>query len=172
MICDSVLGASQASFDTNTILGGNIPATYKHLRAVVTGRGDTAAVSTFVQMRFNNDSGVNYADQEINNNSASTLLTGEDNSKTYGVIGNIAAASATAGALGSTTVEIPDYNGTTFWKTWLAEAITHLGITTGLHNWYTFAGGWVSTAAITRLTFFPAAGNFVAGTRFTLYGLS
>ena len=33
-------------------------------------------------------------------------------------------------------------------------------------------GIWVSTAAITELTFLPAAGNFIIGSRISLYGIA
>ena len=32
-------------------------------------------------------------------------------------------------------------------------------------------GEWRSTAAINRVTVFPATGNFIAGTRLTIYGM-
>src|SRR4051812_9058670 len=55
-ITETVLGSAQA-----TIPFSSIAATYRHLKIIITGRGDTA-VNNFcrVRLRLNSDSGANY----------------------------------------------------------------------------------------------------------------
>lgn len=151
--------APATSIDSNTILGGNIPSSYKHLRLVFNGRSDSAAVL----LRFNNDSASNYETEEAlaNGSSAAAGL----NASSAGIV---LPDSPTSGSKPmSCTVEIPDYNGTTFDKT----AVVTGGKTATTALYMGAVGTWANTAAVTRLAVVAAGTGFVAGTRLTLYGI-
>jgi len=164
MVFDSTAGGAVASFDTGAI----IPAGYAHLRVVLQARGDTAAVGTNLLVRFNNDSGANY-DIQYHVGQASAAAAAESFAGTSGYIGSMAAASAPASVSGQAEMIIANYAGTTFQKTYLSQSATKTGTTTGLMFAYHISGFWRSTSAINRITVFPAAGNFVAGHRMTVY---
>lgn len=168
----TVTGSVLATYDTNTRLGGVLPTTYKHLRLIVMGRGDTAAGSVFLQMRFNNDSGANYADQSVSGNAAAAAAGENSSATSFPGVGKIAAATATAGHAGILVMDIPVYNGTTWFKQFYSSSFVSATLTAGNRTIYDDGGVWANTAALTRLALFPAAGNFAIGTRFTLYGVN
>ena len=164
-IYDVTLSATAASIDIQ-----NIPQTYAHLRLVVHGRGDTASTETGTTIRFNNDSSSNYDWQR--GNWQSTTGTGtETKATTSGNIGRIAAANSTAAYSGGAVCDIPSYTGTTFNKTYTSLSSSWQSSSTASQQQDSLAGQWRSTAAINRITVLPAAGNFITGTRVTLYGM-
>jgi hypothetical protein len=165
-ISDSTLGGSAPSFDLTAI-----PATFNHLLLLIQGRGDTAATSTTVLLRFNNDSGANY-DTELITGSGAAVATGEIVAGTSAQIADITANTGPASVFGAFTIWIPNYAGTTAQKN---------AFSSGGHKTTSLSGGifnrnyscfWRSAAAINRITLTPGAGNFVAGSRVTLYGLT
>jgi hypothetical protein len=171
LICSQVLGASQATFDTNTLLGGNIPQTYNHLRLMVQGRGDAASTSVFSQIRFNNDSGANYDyDQSLVRTSSVQRVA---SAATAGALGDISAASSTAGVAGEFSADIVNYTGTVLRKQWRGTgwAKDSADGTTSGYETVTFGGEWRNTSAITRLQVILSGGNFIAGSSFYLYGI-
>lgn len=172
LICSQVLSGTATAFDTNTILGGNIPGTYTHLRVVLMGRGDTAANAITANFTFNNDTGANY-DLEYRVNKGTTPSDVSTNASTSFAFSGIAAASDTAGSPGSMVVDIPCYAATTFRKqaivaSWYKNTADG---TAGLYTDIVGGGEWRNTAAITRIAVTASAGNFIAGTSFYLYGI-
>jgi len=163
---DNVAGSAIASWDVT-----GISQIYNHLRVVLMARGDTAAVSTFARMRFNNDSAANYASIYMAADQGAAIAGVEENSATSIEVGKVAAATATASHPGISTIEIPAYVGTTFFKNASWTNGFHSALTTLGHTAMSGDGVWVSTAAINRITVFPTAGNFIAGSRLTIYGL-
>jgi hypothetical protein len=153
-----------------TIAFASIPGTFASLLLIGTGRGDTSAANTTLNLRLNGDSAANYASQYIQGNAA-TASAVEAASASSIAIGAIAAATATASHVGSIAIVIPQYAGTTFFKQAFSFGTLTAALTTG--NMYAMVRGgvWANTAAVTSITLLPAAGNFIAGTRFTLYGL-
>ncbi len=167
----TVSGSVLATYDTNTRLGGNIPQTYRELRLVVDARGDTAATTTPINLRFNNDSGANYDYQFVQGNAAVAGAL-ETFAATQIVFVGMPAATAPANVSGGMELLCPNYAGTT-WHKWIHghNNIKRGTATTDLFV-RTYLGNWRSTAAITRLSLTPAAGNFAIGSRFMLYGIS
>jgi hypothetical protein len=164
-IFDSTLGVAAASFDVT-----GISAAYNHLMVVLSGRGDTAAGSTGVTLRVNNDSGANYENANGYMNGASVYSgAGSGGGTSALVLGHMSAASATAGATGSCNFVISNYASPTLWRRWSGTG----GADDGTNIWLeTFTGSWRNAAAaINRLTLTPSAGNFAAGSRLTIYGL-
>lgn len=175
-ISDSTLGADAASFDLTSI-----PGTYKHLRILLQCRSVKAAVTEEnLSIRVNNDSGANYDMQQTQvydsgNYNAVTVVGGAVQNLAATAIdqaGTMPAASSPAGSSAQVTVDIINYAGTTFNKALSIQCAAKLtDSANGMRLWLC-AAEWRSTAAITRVTLFPAANNFLAGSRCTLYGLN
>lgn len=167
---DSTLGGTATSIDTAAVLAG-----YNHLRVVFQGRSDRAGqVFEGVNLRFNNDSGSNY--DSINSDffgTADQVDVGEVLAGTSAQCGSITGATGVANVPGGFIIDIPNYGGTTFHKTFVSVGgIIYANSTTNLHN-VLYSGKWRSTAAITRVALLTRNGsNFIAGTRLTVYGLA
>lgn len=160
------LGGTAASFAFSSI-----PGTYRALRLMLVGRGDTAATSTVVNVTINGDGGSNY-DRQTLQGTASTASASAVAAATTEQIGSIAASTAVASATGQIIVDIPLYAGTTFRK----SMICTVSLKTADSNVGMFVARvdlhWRSTAAITAITLTPGAGNFAAGSWCVLYGIS
>lgn len=142
---------------------------FRNLRIKANLRGDTAATTMNVGMTFNGDTGTNYGQSRMagNNNSvASALLTGQ----TSGLVAMAPAANALASSPASVIVDILDYLGTVFKKTWRSEQAFSNSTTTADYAVQSIGGQWASTAAISTITLTPSAGNFAVGSYACLYG--
>lgn len=165
VVAASTLSVAAASIDFT-----GIPATYKHLRLVLVGRSDQATSLTTLRIRFNNDSGANYFWQSLKG-FATNVQAADSTGQTSGQVGDFPAASASANIPGALTLEIPNYAGTVFEKAAFGVYVGRSSASSS-NQYLTEVGfAWGSTAAISRITAFPAAGNFIAGTVATLYGL-
>ena len=165
LIEETLLGAPAANFDFTAI-----PAIYAHLKLVITGRGSNAAANIGVYMTFNADGGANYDWERLNVNAAVPVAT-EFFGQTSCSIGNFAAATAAAGLAGSSEVMFPDYAGTTFNKTYIANGLYKVGTAgTNVHIFNNY-GHWRSSVAINQITITPNAGNFITGSIASLYGI-
>lgn len=162
-VADSTLVGSAASIDFT-----GIPTTYAHLMIVVYARGDTAASSTNLLARLNNDSAANYDNQFLSSQAAVSTAS-ESLAATALTCGAIPAATAGANLFGQAEILVAHYAGAannkstrTVWGMKIGTASTNLNVGDN-------TGFWRSSAAINRVTLFPAAGNFVAGTRVSIY---
>jgi len=144
-----------------------IPATYEHLKIVLQGRGDTAAESVLMQLRFNGDTAGNYDDQRDVGKDGSTISAGSAGS-TSGAIGEIVGANGGANRAGIVEIAVPYYTRTTWAKVAQSVAAAPADGARVSLNTYVF---WNNTAAITSITLFPVTGNFAIGTIATLYGV-
>ena len=144
---------------------------YRHLRIEYSARGDQAATSTLVGITFNGDTGANY-DRQVMNGAATTVTAGEALAATSAQAIVVSAASAASGNVGVGTIEILDYRGTTFHKGGTVTLGYKTSNSTGGFNVRTSTFAWRSTSAITSITLTLASGNFVTGSKFTLYGLA
>lgn len=165
-INESILTGTAAS-----VTFSSIPQIYRSLLLHVYGRHDAATNFVSVRLRFNGDSSAVYDSQQITANN--TTVQGFENLSVTGAdIGEIAAATATAGAPGMMSVTIPAYSGSTFWKTMVSNHnLSILGGSTGGMHTKQWIAKWRNTAAITSINIYsPTAGNFIAGSHFVLYG--
>ena len=165
-IATTLLGSAAA-----TVTFTGIPNTYKHLQIRGIGRTDRAnsGGGDYAIIRFNSDSGSNYAYHELYGNGASAGAQAGA-SQTYGFFERMADAGATSGMFGVAVIDILDYANVYKYKT-----VRNLG---GYDNNST--GGsvmigsslWMNTAAITSITLAPGIGtNFATNTRFSLFGV-
>ncbi len=147
-----------------------IPATYKDLRLVISARSSVVAVSSSINLRINNDSGANYdgAFAQIVN---ATQTNFTQLAQIINYIGNCPGASATANLAGRSIVNLEDYAGTTFDKG--GDYVSEMKRANAVASFFHERGAlwWRSTAAINRLDVSLGAGNFVAGSRVSLYGI-
>lgn len=166
----TVTGSPVASIDTNTVLGGNIPQTYKHLMIEISAFGTTAATRTSHGMVFNNDSGANYyAVQLTANNSA--VSADKNLGVTNADLGTLTAAAGTAGVFTPCTVKIPDYTAAAKKAGYTAFGYAEADNTAAAMAFSARGGQYIVAGAITRIKFAAAAGNYDIGSRFTILGV-
>jgi len=165
-IGETTLGGTSAAISFTSI-----PADWSHLRLVAVLRGDTAAASIASVLRCNGDTGANYnyVTQILGSSVASA--GGASQSAFDPFATKLPAASAAASSFGALVVDIASYASATPHKQVAAFATCDLDGTTGNMISLLMAGRWKNTAPLTSLSLAPASGNFVAGTRVTLYGL-
>ncbi len=136
----------------------------------LTGRGDTAATTVTVGMRLNGDSTANYDREQLSIVQATATAT-ETLAASSIIVGTLAAANAAAGHAGSVFIEFPLYAGATFRKVVLCRSGLSVADATGGVSGQVITGKWRSTAAISAITLFPAAGNFDVGSYCCLWGV-
>lgn len=155
-------GASSVEFTS-------IPATYKHLqiRAVAQDNG-AGTTSRPLVLRFNSDSGSNYAMHQFYN------ITGyTETSANYLYLTQITESGRT-GVFAPVLIDILNYASTSNFKTLRAIGGYFIN-TSGVADEFDFGSGlWQSTSAITSITFdvrSSLAGNFSQYSHFSLYGI-
>jgi hypothetical protein len=148
----------------SSVTFSSIPATYRDLIVVMNVGGATAASS---RMRFNADSGNNYNWVFMNGSGSSTTSSSQSNQNNLDV-GAFIGLSATVGPY-NLIAQIMDYSATDKHKT----VLSRVNLTSDLYPGTTaLAGRWASTSAITTVQLFPdSATNWIAGSRFDLYGV-
>lgn len=165
-VAESVLGASAASVTLS------VPSGYRHLQLVIDSRGDPALSNTPINLTFNADTGANY--DYVNPyfvGSSTTPAVGANVAQTALFLGWATAASAPANESSQILATIFNYAGTTFQKGVSSEiTLRQATATSGIFSGK-LAGWWRSTAAITSITLTPGAGNFIAGSTFSLYAI-
>jgi hypothetical protein len=168
VLYDQTLPADTASFDVQ-----NIPQGYKHLLIYLSARSSKSAIDDALLMRFNGDTGTNYAFQDIYSaNAGATNASGAGAfSQTSAISLECPANSAPANTPGAYVMEIPDYASSVFNK----MILTRTGARTvasgaGFYK-ETSAGNWNSTSPINRITVYFGTGNFKTGSRLTIYGM-
>lgn len=164
-VADSTLAAAATSIDFPSL-----PTTYAHMLVLLHGRGDTAAVSVGVRMRLNNDSSAIYYSQGVSAH-GTLMAASESLAATSMSVGDLPAATASAGLGGSCAIWIPGYATV---AGALAKGVhssnsAPTGTTTGTVFVEEWACTWASGAIVNRVTLLAAAGNFVIGTHASVY---
>jgi len=165
-IADQVLGIAAASIDFTSI-----PATFAHLMVEIYAAGDTAAPSISVLARLNNDSSAIYSGETFSAVHATLVGLGYLNAAQLTIAAMPAATGPGVNHRGAALLFIPNYAQPSGNKSVLGFSYYENADTVAGQGLYHVGGIWKSAAAINRLTLLPGAGNFVASSRATLYGM-
>lgn len=165
LLAEETLSGTQASIDF-----ASIAQDWSHLSLVGYLRGDTAATSASVAIRFNGDSGSNY-DRQYLAGSGATATAVETFGASSAQIGECAAASASANLFSGLVIDIPHYAQPDNNKSAVSAWALKVSTSTGGMAAGRIAAFWRSSAAITQVTIFPTAGSFITGSRLSLYGM-
>ena len=141
-------------------------ATYKHLQIRAVLRGDFADVAGSAFVTLNSDTGNNYARHLLNGNGSSVSSSGQiSTASMYNF--NLLGANAGTNSFSPTILDILDFSSAN--KNTTLRSIT--GFVDSQFGVSIRSGFWNNTAAVTSINIAPAGGNFVAGSRISLYGI-
>ena len=145
-----------------------VAADYKHLQLRWVARNDRTSNNVdAIRMQFNSDTGTNYAYHQLRG-TGSSVISVADASKTFMDIGSIGTNAASSGIFGSGVTDILDFSSTSKNTT----IRTLMGVVEGGSNDIRLLSGlYNDTGAITAFNLFGNAGDFVTGSRFSLYGI-
>jgi hypothetical protein len=151
----------------------SIPQSYSHLLIVLNCRLSDSLSAADLGLQINGDTAANYDTQYLQGHSGSAQAGTVATSTSYRCM-YVAAASLAAAIASSGTIWLPDYTGTTFYKTMTAQE-SNIQTPGTVANYFDrlCAGLWRDTSAITQIDLIDTAGgNIAAGSRFDLYGLA
>jgi hypothetical protein len=157
--------------DSNTILGGNIPQTWKHLQIVASLRTAIASSTDNVLLRFNNDSGANYDFLGAYHQNATGAAIFSGFAVAGAGLGYAPGSTIRAARFGAHIVEIPSYADAVREKH-CASKFGFVDASATSSTGGVIESAWRNTAAITRVQLLNSSGlAFADGSRVTLYGM-
>jgi len=157
------VGATSAA----SVTFSSIPATYTHLQIRSIARIDQSNTDDNVYMRFNADTGANYAGHYLFGNGSSVVAAAAA-SQNQGVACRITGANSGASIFGVGICDVLDYTNTNKYKT--ARVLTgHDQNGSGLV--FLMSTLWQNTSAVTSITLFALVGNMTQYSQFALYGI-
>lgn len=174
---NGVVAGDYQSIATTTVGAGgvsditfsSISATYTHLQIRFLARTARANQEDNIQLRFNSDTGGNYAAHVLYGDGASAGAFSDGTSISFNTRSVVAAASATSGVFGVGVIDILDYANTSKYKT--VRSLNGYD-NNGTGQVRLSSGLWMNTAAITSVTILSANGaNLSQYTQIALYGI-
>lgn len=163
---ESIATVTVGSGGSSSIDFTSIPSTYTHLQVRGITRTTTGGLD-INQIRFNSDTGSNYATHRIEANGSSVSATAT--ASTVCINGGLQSGSSTlSNTFGAMVFDILDYANTNKYKT-----LRHLdGIDANGTGLMGFGSGlWMNTNAITSITIFTFGTDFAQYSQFALYGI-
>lgn len=164
------IATTTLSSSSSTITFSSIPSTYQHLQIRAIVRTATVTTDSSGYIRFNSDSGTNYAWHWLYGNGTSALATGGATQDKIQIMVSMPGASYSTSIYGASIVDIHDYASTTKNKTvrTFNGVDNNSGSTSSKVN--LVSGLWINTNAITSITI-TGFNDFAAGSVFSLYGI-
>ncbi len=159
------IATASGTGSSGTITFSSIPSTYTHLQ--IRGISRNSYPSSQTNVRFNSDTGSNYANHMLYGEGNATYAA-QNVSQTYFRFYGLAYSSLTAGIMSGHIIDILEYGTTAKYKT-----IRTLGgyDANGSGEQGLFSGLWINSAAITSIDLIATSGNWTTDTRFALYGI-
>lgn len=161
------IGQVVADGTSATMTVGSIPGTYSALIIHFQGRGDASTNNQSAYCRFNADAGASYS-CEMTGGGGTSSSTSQSTGVTSLIDMAVPAATSTALRTGTIQTTIIGY----------ANAFAKVATSSiSAYNYETFQAWlthsvWASAAAVTSVTFGVNAGNWVAGSTLTVYGMA
>jgi hypothetical protein len=159
LIETTILGTAQSEVVFSSL--GTYSSTYKHLQLRMTTRQSTNTDTLYV--RVNADTGSNYRSHLLLGNGSSVSSFSETVNALFSY--TCTASSGAANAFGGNVMDFLDAYSSTKNKTVKQLATNSRGQVS------LTSAAWFNTSSITSLAISVAAGNFVIGSRFSLYGI-
>jgi hypothetical protein len=154
---------------SGTITFSSIPSTYSSLQIRVLCRSSSTGRN--IQVRFNSDTGANYAQHNLRGNGTSAAAAGTA-STTSIESGWIATSADATNVMGVSIIDLHDYASTTKNKTLRAiSGIDNNNLTTTNERIYLYSGLWMNTAAVNSISLVSNSGNWTTASVFSLYGI-
>lgn len=147
----TIAGADQAAIDTAVDNGGTtapFPTNGTMLEIFATLRTDDAAAFHDINLTFNNDTSSIYERQYMVAGNTTQVDGAEAANPNFAF--HVHSANGSASYPGSVEIAVPNYAGTTFWKTGTAKVSSN-DATTGNSKAGMYGFGYRSTSAITRV---------------------
>jgi hypothetical protein len=168
LIQTTALGSNQAS-----VIFSSIPNTYRHIqvRCVMKTTESSNNNAWSAALRLNGDTGSNsYAWHRLRGNGSDVASEGFSSTSQipFGLMTSSGASTPSA-VYSPGVIDILDYASTS--KNKVTRSFVG-GLAPASSSFIDFRSGlWLNTSAVTSLTLFPTSGNWVSGSRFSLYGL-
>lgn len=152
-----------------TVLLNNIPQNYTDLKLVISGRSDTASTFDGGPSFFMNGVVLGNLSSftSIKGNGASASSQRTTDNAVY--IGEVPAATTTSNTFACVEIYLPEYTTSKF-KQAIIDNGSSVNSTTAYLN--VRAGLIRNNAPVTSIGIYGGSGNWVAGSTFTLYGIS
>jgi hypothetical protein len=162
---DSIATVTVGSGGSSTIDFTSIPSTYTHLQLRYITRN--AAVTDTTLIRFNSDTGSNYAFHMLRGDgSSATSIAGI--SQTRSELPFTSYSGTTANVFGAGVIDILDYANTSKYKT--ARTLGGADLNgSGAINFVSSL--WQSTSAVSSISIFASTGSIAQYSQFALYGI-
>jgi len=163
----SIATQTVGSGGASSITFSSIPSTYTHLqiRYIAKDARTVGNAASQVYIRYNSDSGTNYAVHELAGDGTTASAYGAaSGTSNYAVIGDATSGSYT----GLGIIDILDYANTNKNKTMRALSGNDLN---GSGSIKLTSGLWMNTAAINTITLTPLSTPFSQYSSFALYGV-
>ena len=162
---ESIATTTVGAGGQSSITFSSIPSTYKHLQ--IRGIGRTSAGGESLRLRFNSDTGANYANHELYGTGSAASAYAEFNVNSN-FADSFAPSSASANVFGVGVIDILDYANTNKYKTIRAlSGYDNNGSGYAVLN----SGLWRNTTAIDTILLFFGSGNLTQYSTFALYGI-
>ena len=162
------IASATGTGSSGTITFSNIPQIYSSLQIRAVARCSTGTVIN-VLIRLNGDTGSNYTRHNLKGDGATASASGTTGQASIFALDAGRGASTAANIVGVSITDIHDYASTTKYKTVRIIGGSDANNTTG--DVALCSGLWLSTAAVTSISFLPTSGNWTTQTQFALYGI-
>ena len=167
-----LIATASGTGSSGTITFSSIPSTYKHLQIRALMRNDTAATTaSSLRVRFNADTGSNYAHHTLSGDGSTATATGTSPQGYMNVANCNPCNSATSGIMGVSIIDVLDYATSSKNKVLRALSGSDSNAADTTYKIVLSSGLWVNTNAITQIDLVSGTGNWTTATKIALYGI-
>ncbi len=159
-----------ASGSASVITFNNIPQTFTDLKILISVRNTSGSARTGLNYTFNGDTATNYSNTILIGFDSSSVASFRGANQTASNESNMNGGGSTANVFSNSEVYIPNYTGNAF-KSIISDSVAE---NNSASSYIIDMGAalWRNTSAISSISFTSGAGNFVANSTITLYGIT